>query len=429
VTTSALRRAALDGAIALVAADSSIVVLAVPDLLARFGGSITATAWTIAGYNVAACGGAAVLYVTRSSLRARPLLVVGLVGFAIATAGCAAAESLTTLVALRVVQGAGASLVLAGAIVSLGSGRVAASSVAGLAVGPAAGGFLTEAFDWRAIFVAQLPVVAAALAAAVGAATPELRRRAAGRAPVGPSIALLLSSAALVAVLFLVVLLLIEGRGLSPVAAAAVVSMLPAAALAARRWLPASAPIGLALLTCGLALLALSNGSLPLVTVALAASGCGVGLSLAPLSDATGLAGVAARHGGVVLGLALITPALAHDLSANARAAELQGAAEVVHARAPLPAKAVLAVRLYQQVHRADRGALPDLHAPFDDTIRWFPGAAGDLRVLERQLRAREENAVSAAFSRSFGIAALLASCALLASLAVAPVWRRRLAL
>jgi MFS family permease len=40
--------------------------------------------------------------------------------------------------------------------------------VFGAALGPALGGVLTDAFSWRAIFLAQAPIAAVALVAAVG---------------------------------------------------------------------------------------------------------------------------------------------------------------------------------------------------------------------------------------------------------------------
>jgi predicted MFS family arabinose efflux permease len=380
--------------------------------MARFGGSIEATAWTITGYNLAACLAAAAIIPLRTPRRARWALVGGLLFFACSTAACAAASSLSTLVALRVAEGAGAGLALAGAVLALGASRVAASTVVGLAVGPALGGVLTESFDWRAIFVAQVPVALAALLVTRVAGVERVDERA-QRGRLAPCAALLLASSALVAVLLLVVVLLSDAYGLSPLATATVVSTLPAAGVAAAR-VRAPVAAGLALLTAGLALLALSAGTLPLVVAALIVCGAGIGLSLARLSGEAGLLGVVARHGGVVLGLMLITPPLAHAVTSNARDAEAAGAARVVRAPVPLLPKAMLGVRLYGAVRAPSDGRMPDLAPAFDGTIRWFPAAAPQLRALERELRTIEVDAVARAFTRSFGIASLLAACALL---------------
>ena len=95
----------------------------------------------------------------------------------------------------------------------------------GAALGPVIGGVLTSAFSWRAIFVAQIPVVLLALPAALA-----LRGRVAPRqanldtSPDRPhvlaNLALALLSAALTAALFLLVLLLVDGWDRSPALAA-----------------------------------------------------------------------------------------------------------------------------------------------------------------------------------------------------------------
>ncbi len=115
----------------------------------------------------------------------------------------------------------------------------------GAAVGPALGGVLTQVFDWRAIFIAQVPLAAAAIAATVPG--PGGRARGAdagGRDAARPArwisgAALALISAALVGALFLAVVLMIDGWGHEPLLAAAIVSALPAGALAAA---PIAAP-------------------------------------------------------------------------------------------------------------------------------------------------------------------------------------------
>ena len=117
--------------------------------------------------------------------------------------------------------------------------RWAVAGVAGAALGPVAGGLLTSAFSWRSIFIVQIPVALLALPAALA-----LRGRVArprenvdtlpDRPHVLANLALALLSAALTAALFLLVLLLVDGWSRSPAAAAAAVTAVPVAALAAR---------------------------------------------------------------------------------------------------------------------------------------------------------------------------------------------------
>src|SRR6185369_9920249 len=150
---------------------------------------------------------------------------------------CASAQSEAFLIGARCVQGVGAALLLVGALPVLGRARWTAAATFGLALGPALGGVLTQAFDWRAIFVFQAPVAALGL---VGLArsrahtdveegwTPSLARTLPANACLG------LIFGALVGALFLAVLLVISVWGYSPIGGALVVSALPAGALAAR---------------------------------------------------------------------------------------------------------------------------------------------------------------------------------------------------
>ena len=72
------------------------------------------------------------------------------------------------------------------------------AAVLATALGPALGGALTEAFDWRAIFVVGVPVAAAGASPSSRARARPRRRAGASRAsPLRPALALALVSAAL----------------------------------------------------------------------------------------------------------------------------------------------------------------------------------------------------------------------------------------
>src|SRR6185295_7703724 len=103
---------------------------------------------------------------------------------------------------------------------------------------------LTQLFDWRAIFIAQVPLVAAAAfvcgqrarleaAPAQPAAAPD--DGFSWRSVARPAAALALVSASLTAVLFLLVLLLVAGWDVEPLLAAATVTVIPAGALVGSR--------------------------------------------------------------------------------------------------------------------------------------------------------------------------------------------------
>ena len=162
-------------AVAVAFADSSIVVLAVPEILADLDVDVDTASWVITAYNLAVTVAALLLLAVGRRLGARVRAAVGFVTFGLASAGCALADSIGPLIAFRAVQGAAAALVLVSALSLLG-GRHAVrawilAATVGLAAGPALGGLLTELFTWRSIFVVQAPLVAIGLVALRSQAT------------------------------------------------------------------------------------------------------------------------------------------------------------------------------------------------------------------------------------------------------------------
>ncbi|HLI67336.1 MAG TPA: MFS transporter [Caulobacteraceae bacterium] len=115
----------------------------------------------------------------------RRLLVIGIVVFGLASAACAAAQSLPALLLARGAQGAGAALLLPNSLAILGGafsgearGRAvgvwaAVGAMAG-AIGPVLGGWLIDTTGWRAIFLINLPIAAGAILLSI-AAVPETR--------------------------------------------------------------------------------------------------------------------------------------------------------------------------------------------------------------------------------------------------------------
>ena len=214
MTRRTLLTAAVAVAVALAFADSSIVVLALPELYARFDTTIEGVAWVITSYNLVLAICALALVVVVHHARANLLLAAGTILFLAASIACALADSIGFLIAARSVQGLGGALLLAGSLPVLGA--LAGSTARGVAiwtlagtfgaaVGPALGGVLTQLFDWRAIFVFQAPVAGAALLATFGAHVAAILRE--GWRPslwrtVPGNVALALLSGALVGTLF-----------------------------------------------------------------------------------------------------------------------------------------------------------------------------------------------------------------------------------
>jgi MFS family permease len=295
--------------------------------------------------------------------------------------------------------------------------------VLGAALGPAVGGILTETLGWESIFVVQAPLALLTLAAVWGL-RPRPLVEPAGRPSVPANAALLLLSGALTAALFLLVLLLVDGWRMPPAAAGVVVTVMPVAALAtgglaARVGDSATrAAAGVILVAGGLAALGVLPGSdwwwtvLPQVLV-----GAGLGLALSALTERAlhgrspqavhGGWTIAARHAGVVIGLLVLTPVFTTALDRNEDRALRAGAAAVLDSSIPPLDKLAVAQDVLAIVRAADR-EVPDVRDAFaerpdDETYR----------TLEERLVSELDRAVTAAFSRPFLLAALLALAAL----------------
>jgi predicted MFS family arabinose efflux permease len=437
------QRSRLLAALVLVAvgvafADSSIVVLALPELYGRFHTTIEGVAWVVTGYNAAVAGTALLLLPVIRRVRGATLFGAGLIVFVVASIACAAASGLVFLIAARCIQGAGAALLLASSLhvladlIGSNARATAAWTVAGTfgaTLGPAVGGALTQAFDWRAIFIFQAPVGAAAIVAAVGArAAPAQEDRAGALSSVAlPNLLIGLLFGALAGVLFLVVLLLISGWGYSPLAGAAVATVLPAVALAARPLAQRLSRLvtvlaGSTLVALGLLALALiPSSAVVYVIAALAVCGAGVGLALPALSSAAlapsaglsrgGAFTVGIRHLGLVAALASVAPLLGADLPAAGHRAELQATSIMLDAPIGLGTKIPVAFDLGAAFDRGRGGKVPDLSRPFD-----AHGARNDPKLAA--VRDHLVRVVHLTIARSFRRSFLF--CSLLAALAVA---------
>ena len=429
-------------AVAAASADSSVVALALPQLYRDFSTSVVGVSWVLTAYNLAVAVTALAVLPFRRHFSSRVLYGTGIVIFLAASAACAAANGLTFLISARVVQGVGGAVLLAGSIgvlEALTGSRTqtiktwAGAAGIGVAVGPALGGVLTEVFDWRAIFIVQVPIAALGLGALLVPGRTEAPRDDDGPAHLLPDVSIGLLFGALVGALFLSVLLLIPGWSYSPIRGAAVVSALPLCSLVSRRLIrPPSDDVsvlaGSVLVALGLAALALlPRGGWILPLLALAVCGTGLGLALPVLSERA-LAGAAlqrnalvtvgARHLGLVAALALVAPVLSHTLPSAAHRAERQATAIVLDAPVGLTKKVPVALDLGSAFHRARSGELPNLAAPFN---AHGAGSDNDLARTRDELVGTVHRTVAEAFRTSFALCAAFA----LAAAAVALAARR----
>ncbi|WP_141578899.1 MFS transporter [Actinomadura sp. WMMA1423] len=152
----------------LTSLDVVVVATALPVLRTRLGASLADLEWTINAYNlVFAC-----LIPTGAALGdrfgRRRMYLAGLAVFTLASAGAALSHSAGALIAARVVQGAGAAIVLPLTLTLISAafpderkgtaiGIWGGVSGLGVAAGPLVGGAVLEGISWEWIFWINVP--------------------------------------------------------------------------------------------------------------------------------------------------------------------------------------------------------------------------------------------------------------------------------
>ena len=99
--------AAMAASVAVAFADSSIVVLALPELYVALDTSIVGISWVITAYNLVVFIATFALLPVARRVRPAPLVLAGLVVFLAASIACGFSDGLTFLIAARAVQGLG----------------------------------------------------------------------------------------------------------------------------------------------------------------------------------------------------------------------------------------------------------------------------------------------------------------------------------
>jgi EmrB/QacA subfamily drug resistance transporter len=152
--------------------DSSIVNVAVADISRELHAGLDSVQWVVSGYLLALAAGLAASAFLARRFGTLRVYTASLIGFIIASAACAAAPNVSTLIAARAVQGlTGAPLVPLAMTLLLakqGTGRripVAAGLLffVALRARPTLGGVLIVAGGWPWIFLVNVPVGLAGL--------------------------------------------------------------------------------------------------------------------------------------------------------------------------------------------------------------------------------------------------------------------------
>lgn len=148
--------------------DQTIVATALPAIAGDLGG-VERISWVVIAYLIAATIAAPVYGRLGDLLGRKRLLLAGLAVFISASFVCAFATSLTMLIIGRILQGLGGGGLMTMSQALVGEtvpprdraryqGYLAAVGVTSHTFGPVAGGFLTEHFGWRSIFLINIPV-------------------------------------------------------------------------------------------------------------------------------------------------------------------------------------------------------------------------------------------------------------------------------
>lgn len=154
--------------------DGTVVNVALPAIQDAIGASAPAAQWVVNAYTLAL--GALVLVGGAAGDRfgRRRVFLLGIVVFALASAGCAAAPGPASLIAARAAQGVGGALMVPGSLALIAAtfpeaergraiGTWAGAGALTTALGPVLGGWLVDAWSWRAVFLLNLPLAAAAV--------------------------------------------------------------------------------------------------------------------------------------------------------------------------------------------------------------------------------------------------------------------------
>jgi NTE family protein len=150
--------------------DNTIVTIAFPNLQRSFPDStLGSLSWVFNIYNIALAALLVPAGMLADALGRKRMFVAGIALFTLASAICAAAQSVGVLIAARALQGSGAALIVPsslGLVLHAYPQRKRAQAVAiwtatgalAAGIGPSIGGLLVVASSWRLVFVINIPL-------------------------------------------------------------------------------------------------------------------------------------------------------------------------------------------------------------------------------------------------------------------------------
>lgn len=154
--------------------DSTVVNVALPALQSDLHATVVDVQWVIESYGLFLSALILVGGALGDSLGRRKMFLLGVVAFAVASAGCGFSSSIRSLVEWRSVQGLAAAFLVPGSLSIIASSFDEASRGAAIgtwagfttittAFGPVLGGWLIEHASWHWIFFINVPIAAIVL--------------------------------------------------------------------------------------------------------------------------------------------------------------------------------------------------------------------------------------------------------------------------
>jgi DHA2 family multidrug resistance protein len=168
--------------------DTSIVNVALSDIQAAVGATLTQVSWVVSSYAIANVIVLPMSAWLGNRFGKKRYFVFSLIGFTLASVLCGLSNSLTMLIAARALQGlmGGGLLAKAQAFLyetfpreeqAMAQGFFGAIVVAGPVIGPTLGGYITTHSDWRFIFFINVPVGIGAVLLCLQALPADTARR------------------------------------------------------------------------------------------------------------------------------------------------------------------------------------------------------------------------------------------------------------
>jgi EmrB/QacA subfamily drug resistance transporter len=168
--------------------DGSALTVALPKLRAYFHADLAAAQWVLNGYVLALASLTLIGGALADAYGKARMLVIGCIGFGLASAACIVVPSIEWLIAARVVLGVAAAILTPSSLALIGAtypksernraiGVWAAASALTTAGGPVLGGWLTQSFGWQWVFAVNPPLALIAALLLLAAAPPDRRER------------------------------------------------------------------------------------------------------------------------------------------------------------------------------------------------------------------------------------------------------------